>query len=676
MSTAIDTDNDKAGAQARPEEAQPRHRDSWRAALGLALGALLAVGLGQWLQNQESRAIAEEASQQALIIKAMALVDMISALQSADVEDRAAAAGQLLNDWRSAMLPDSDIRIVQIGGARLLASTFPNDATEKGFPRRLGRDEKTLFDQAKAIKTAVDTNVKEGVFRKRQIVSDTLAGGDQLLTLPYLKDGKVVGMVQLQSRAEPAASALAERSLVFAVLTIAVAFAFALWLLWWLMERPPAWAHFAVAAAALIILIYGVGLTNQATLGAQRLTSASALSDTYGEVYSAYASAAGALRLATTSMVQSAWDVDSYQRPRTVLQAGGAVDQAEIERLTDEAAADQGRNRLLLLLLGIGLLAFFALGYARRFWDTLVEHKHAYGYVSPAMFGMIFLVMFPFAYGIMLSFTETTLFNEQLPLAERWVGFTNYLTILFDFQLFQTGEGGRIWNYENFYWTTFITICWTILNVAVGVIVGMILALALNTENLRGKAIYRVLLILPWAIPNYITALTWKGMFHQQFGVFNQIIQMFGGEPIAWFDGVFTSFLTGWATNSWLSFPFMMVVILGGLQSITADMYEAAKVEGASRWEQFRYITLPSLKPTLIPAIILSVVWTFNMFNVIYLVSEGQPAGANEILITQAYKIAFEKYQYGYAAAYSMVIFLILLAYGTFQNRTSKAYEG
>ena len=127
---------------------------------------------------------------------------------------------------------------------------------------------------------------------------------------------------------------------------------------------------------------------------------------------------------------------------------------------------------------------------------------------------------------------------------------------------------------------------WTISNVTIGVTVGFLLAMALNTEGLKGKAIYRVLLILPWAIPNYITALVWRGMFHPQFGVINQVLQMFGMEPVAWFDGVFSSFITGLATNGWLSFPFMMVVILGALQSIPKDMYEAAEVEGANRWQR------------------------------------------------------------------------------------------
>jgi arabinogalactan oligomer/maltooligosaccharide transport system permease protein len=165
-------------------------------------------------------------------------------------------------------------------------------------------------------------------------------------------------------------------------------------------------------------------------------------------------------------------------------------------------------------------------------------------------------------------------------------------------------------------------------------------------------------------------------MFHRQFGVINQMIQIFGGQPISWFDKPFTSFLTALSTNGWLSFPFMMVISLGALQSIPNEIYEAARVEGASRWQQFKAITLPSLKPSLIPAIIISVVWTFNMFNIIFLVTQGEPGGSTEILITQAYKFAFERYRYGYAAAYSVIIFLILLAYGTVQNRATRATEG
>jgi arabinogalactan oligomer/maltooligosaccharide transport system permease protein len=219
-----------------------------------------------------------------------------------------------------------------------------------------------------------------------------------------------------------------------------------------------------------------------------------------------------------------------------------------------------------------------------------------------------------------------------------------------------------------------MTVCWTASNVVISVGLALLLALALN-KPIFGRTWFRLILILPWAIPNYITALVWKGMFHPQFGVINQGLQVFGFAPVAWFDSVGTSFFTGLVTNVWLSIPFMMVVILGGLQAIPRELYEAARVEGASRWYQFRAITLPLLRPVLVPAVILSVVWTFNMFNVIYLVSDGAPAGANDILITKAFRIGFEKYQYAYAAAYSIVVLALLFVYAVWQTRVSRVFE-
>jgi arabinogalactan oligomer / maltooligosaccharide transport system permease protein len=304
-----------------------------------------------------------------------------------------------------------------------------------------------------------------------------------------------------------------------------------------------------------------------------------------------------------------------------------------------------------------------------------VEYRVAYAYITPAILGMLVLVFFPFFYGVALSFTNSNLYNASKPITETWVGLQNYADILSDFGIAKRTADGLVWNYANFYYTLIFNIIWTVANVAIGVGLGLILALILNIKGFALRPLYRVLLILPWATPSYITALVFQGMFHQQFGVINQIIQLVGGHPIAWFDKPFTSFLAVLTTNGWLSFPFMMVISLGALQSIPTDLYEAARVDGATRWQQFKSVTLPSLRPALVPAIILSVIWTFNQFNVIYLVSAGQPAGATEILITQAYRLAFQQYRYGYAAAYSVIIFLILLMYGTWQNRVTGATE-
>jgi arabinogalactan oligomer/maltooligosaccharide transport system permease protein len=222
----------------------------------------------------------------------------------------------------------------------------------------------------------------------------------------------------------------------------------------------------------------------------------------------------------------------------------------------------------------------------------------------------------------------------------------------------------------SFWFTLAVTLLWTIVNVTLHVSIGLGLALLLRDPLLRFKGIYRVLLIVPWAIPNYITALLWKGMFHRQFGAISHLLKALGIEPIGWFTHFSTAFAANVVTNTWLGFPFMMVVALGALQSIPADLYEAAAVDGASRWKQFRHVTLPLLKPALLPAVILGSVWTFNLFNVIYLVSGGEPGGATDILVSEAYRWAFQRNEaYGFAAAYSTLIFLVLLGYSAITRR-------
>jgi arabinogalactan oligomer/maltooligosaccharide transport system permease protein len=212
-------------------------------------------------------------------------------------------------------------------------------------------------------------------------------------------------------------------------------------------------------------------------------------------------------------------------------------------------------------------------------------------------------------------------------------------------------------------------------NVALHASIGLALALLLARPTLRFKAVYRVLLIVPWAVPSYITALVWKGMFNQQYGLVNHLLGVLGLAPVSWFASFWTAFAANVTTNTWLGFPFMLVVSLGALQSIPADLYEAAEVDGATRWQQFRHITLPLLRPALVPALLLGSVWTFNMFNVIYLVSGGQPGHATDILVTEAYRLAFEQDRYGYAAAWSVLIFVVLLAWGFVTRRAGEDDE-
>jgi arabinogalactan oligomer/maltooligosaccharide transport system permease protein len=558
---------------------------------------------------------------------------------------------------------------ILVGGMQMLASTRVEDAA----PRQLKREEKALFDLSNQIRSARETNRGEDVTRKKTIQVDEKSVGHTVVTVPYLLNGEFAGILQIKFNAsaiEAAGEAPDSFVLPIALLCAALVAGF------FIVPNAESKVDLRKILALVVFLVLALAYQNQRFNRLEQIAkqvnqnlAASYLTTTGHYVSLGYPTPA---RLGATANL---WDTDHYQRPLGLIAADGSLSP------TVQAAHFANRTQFPKYIFwaidcfGVATLLFFIYGFAARTFAALKKHADAYTYVAPAMIGMLVLVFFPFAYGISLAFTDTTLFNEYLPFQERWVGWANLTAILGDFNVYERTAEGIVWNYQNFYWTLLMTVIWTVTNVFIGVTIGFLLAMTLNTENLRGKAIYRVILILPWAIPNYITALVWRGMFHPQFGVINQVLQMFGMQPVAWFDGVVSSFLTGLATNGWLSFPFMMVVILGALQSIPKDMYEAAEVEGANRWQRLRYITLPLLKPTLIPAIVLSVVWTFNMFNIIFLVSNGEPGGANEILITKAYKIAFENYQYAYAAAYSTVIFMILLVYGFFQTRITKATE-
>jgi arabinogalactan oligomer/maltooligosaccharide transport system permease protein len=209
-------------------------------------------------------------------------------------------------------------------------------------------------------------------------------------------------------------------------------------------------------------------------------------------------------------------------------------------------------------------------------------------------------------------------------------------------------------------------------NIVFHVVVGVMLALLIH-RPIKGKAVYRTLLILPWAIPQYIVALTWRGMFNYEYGAINIVITKYLGLPaVEWLKSPTEAFLACILTNVWLGFPFMMVVALGALQSIPRELYEAADMDGATWHHKLRSITLPLIRPVMIPSITLGVIWTFNNLNIVWLVSNsGEPADQTHILVSYVYKAAFNFYNFSFAAALSMVLFVILLVFSLlFLQRT------
>jgi arabinogalactan oligomer/maltooligosaccharide transport system permease protein len=282
-----------------------------------------------------------------------------------------------------------------------------------------------------------------------------------------------------------------------------------------------------------------------------------------------------------------------------------------------------------------------AVGFIQGFWGP---QRFVYFMMLPAFVGIFAVIVYPFLYNICISLS-----NFSLRTFQDWslVGVHHYVEALTD---------------PKFYSLFLKTLIWTVSNVFFHVTIGVFLAVVIH-QVLPAKAFWRTLFIIPWAVPQYITALTWRGMFNQEYGPINLFLQHFLHlSPVQWLSQPITAFAACIVTNVWLGFPFMMIVALGGLQSIPQSLYEAAYLDKANAWQRFRHITLPLLKPVMVPAALLGCIWTFNNLNIVWLVSNaGEPGDQTHILVSYVYKAAFNLYRYGYAAAVSMLIFLILI---------------
>ena len=294
--------------------------------------------------------------------------------------------------------------------------------------------------------------------------------------------------------------------------------------------------------------------------------------------------------------------------------------------------------------------------------EKLKTKVFVYFFVAPAFLVLIGVVIYPFIFNIVISLS-----NMSLTHIKDWhfVGFKQYVKVF-------TEESK-----PNFYDVFLKTIIWTVVNLIFHVVIGVFLALLLNQKEIRGKAIFRTILVLPWAVPQLIVALTWRGMFNYEYGSINLMLtQWFGLPAVQWLKSPVETFIAVIITNVWLGFPFMMIIALGALQSIPHELYEAADMDGASWFHKLKNITIPLIRPVMVPAITLGTIWTFNNLNIVWLVSNaGEPSDQTHLLVSFVYKAAFNFYRYGYGAALSMVIFFILLIFSlTFMRRT-KATE-
>ena len=230
---------------------------------------------------------------------------------------------------------------------------------------------------------------------------------------------------------------------------------------------------------------------------------------------------------------------------------------------------------------------------------------------------------------------------------------------------------------------TIWTFAFAFLSVATTFGLGLFLALVFNDRRMRGRNFYRVVLILPYAFPAFLSALVWAGLLNPQFGFINQVF--FGGAEIPWLTDEWLAKFSVVFVNLWLGFPYMFLVTTGALQSIPEELQEAARVDGARPWQVFRLIKFPLLLVSIAPLLISSFAFNFNNFNLIYMLTNGGPrdveagvnVGATDILISMVYKVAFvgASRDYGLASAFSIIIFLLVAIISIISFRQTKALE-
>jgi arabinogalactan oligomer/maltooligosaccharide transport system permease protein len=323
-------------------------------------------------------------------------------------------------------------------------------------------------------------------------------------------------------------------------------------------------------------------------------------------------------------------------------------------------------------------------------WRRTTRTRAAYVYLVPAFLVMAIITFYPLIYQVWMSFTDYGIKNLRVDSpAPTWVGFQNYIDIF-------TGNLSRQIANFSFWRTLAFNLIWTFTNVPVHIVIGVLIAVLLNVEGLWFKRFYRAVYVLPIILPTLVIATVWRNMYDANYGAINQSLAAIGALfdvpaevfRIRWFQNVhppFSWFVPGMPlplsyyamliANIWLGWPFNTIVATGALQSIPKDLYEAASIDGATARQQFWAITVPLLRPAMVPAAVYGITMTFNLFNFIYMMSGGGPLRQTEILVTTAFRLVNEQRLYGMAAAFCGIIFIVLGALTLFTNWMTRATE-
>ena len=275
--------------------------------------------------------------------------------------------------------------------------------------------------------------------------------------------------------------------------------------------------------------------------------------------------------------------------------------------------------------------------------------------LTPALLILLGLVIYPFFYAIWLSFLE-----KSVGAVGQFVGLRNFSYVI---------------TWPQFQAALKNTAVFTIVAIAIKFVLGMSVALVLN-QHIRGRNFFRAFLLLPWVIPAFVVYLTWRWLYDPLQGLLNYALLDIGliTRPIAFLSEKSTAMISVIIAHSWRGFPFFAISFLAGMQTISLELYEAAQVDGATRWQQFRHITLPSLYHIIGVVLLLSTIWTANAFEPVYLLTGGGPSDATTVYTMLVYLMGMVNLRLGEAAAVSvlflpLLIGLVLVVTGLLQRR-------
>lgn len=280
-------------------------------------------------------------------------------------------------------------------------------------------------------------------------------------------------------------------------------------------------------------------------------------------------------------------------------------------------------------------------------------------YSLPSMILVGIIVLFPIVYTGYISLTNMNLYH--------WteydvIGLNNYGRALLKLD-------------SGFLSAVGFTLLWTVTNIVLQVVLSFFIALTLNAKGLRLSRLYKTLLMFPWAMPAYVSILVWKvGMYNTEFGLLNKLLRSLGLPKMNYLAENVPAFFACLVLNLWMALPFMITTIDGALKSIDSSMYESATLDGAGFWQKCIYITVPSMRGIIAPAVIMTTFTTFKQFDIVYLLTKqkGSLSGATiQTIITFAHEKAFVSNNYGLSSAVTMVIFTLIILFSLWTNRST-----